>query len=528
MDEFTDWLADNSVESNYIFKWLDKWDKIPSIVYQTISSRNDLMIYFQHPKISNDPKEFFRCIKYQLKSNYLFSFGSLIKEKIQDPSFDLQFQLFYNEIKSKGINEKYSITFYRNFFQLLEDLEKKDELVQLFSLLIFQNKYKVSEKVLVDLVDKTIHLVFSFLEKGIFYHNSNNLLEKTLDLLLDIEYKKYHSQLFVNVFNQYSDKMNIYNKELILSYLFMCLVENEHSIKYLLNIHLDELYTIYYKTLDVGIKLIILQIFLIIDQLNIDKKCLDHPTFIYKFLKDFNDLLDDYFVQAKILEPLLASTNPFNEYQIIYFKTAQKHILNTMGYLEVLEKVSNVNNEILNISFIRKYLTNFMIVHLDKFEKNRGRYLNVEEYIQEYDLKKYTQVFLGMYLYYGKSPSVVQQIVDDMSREQYRGFIQLIKDREGFEFYQQAIKKNIEYPLEFLDAISMEPLKDIIELPDSKILVNRETIQIHYLDHSTDPFTRKECTLESIFEYNEQKEVKKRIQSMKEKIEGYIENYLEK
>jgi hypothetical protein len=57
-------------------------------------------------------------------------------------------------------------------------------------------------------------------------------------------------------------------------------------------------------------------------------------------------------------------------------------------------------------------------------------------------------------------------------------------------------------PDEFLDPILFTPIIDPVILPESQIIIERNVILAHILEHKNDPFTRQTLTIEQLDEYN--------------------------
>ena len=72
-------------------------------------------------------------------------------------------------------------------------------------------------------------------------------------------------------------------------------------------------------------------------------------------------------------------------------------------------------------------------------------------------------------------------------------------------------------PDEFLDPILFTPIIDPVILPESQIIVEKNVILAHILEHKYDPFTRQMLTIEQLEEYN-------KIESSKEKCLLFINN----
>jgi hypothetical protein len=522
---FTEWLQDKSIDMGYVFKWFDKWDKIPSIAYTTISSRRDSLLFYKYPRIYENPKEFFRFIKYQMTSNYISSHFSIIKNRIEDQQFHDAFNNFIQNTKNK---QNITIEFYDNLLALLAYLDKQDEFFYFYNSVIFKGIENVnSHGKLAILIKKTYNYVANLLNNGVLTVGGINILEGILDVFMNIELGMYDTQLFIYILNNYNKSINIYNKEQILSYLFMCFMENEGISQDLLEFDRDVLYEMYEKTVQIDTKLIILQFFVFMDKAAPEMGPFYKPRFIYKFLKEFNMLLDDFYRNVKIIEYFLNREELEDDLHILL--SAKQHILYTNGYLEVLEKIIELENmfyrKVLLRSDIRKYLCNLLIVHLEVFVKSGDRYKSVGEYMEEYNVLKFLCIFEQVYKYYSGDQDMVEEIIDDMNKEQYDLFIDWVGHNPELKIYTKMKKTYIDYPLDCLDAISMEPLKNFIEMPDSKLFLNRETIMVYLYDSKIDPFTRKEITMEKIEEYNKQAEVRERVLIMKRKIDEFVKRH---
>jgi hypothetical protein len=537
---FAEWLTDKSIDMDYVFKWLDKWDKIPSIAYTTISSRRDAMVFHRYQRICENPKEFFRFIKYQMHSRYDVSahFPIIQHRMEEDVVFSEQFEKWVDSIKKKNMNDFYNMEFYGNFLLLLAHLDKRSEFFYFYNRIIFKQVYSQSENEksnINQLVKKTYFYVVNQLERGYFQVDNIDILEGILDVLMNVDIQLYDTGLFMKILNEHKNEINIYKKEKLLSYLFMCFVEYEGISQDLLEMNREHMYEIYEKTIEIDTKLILLQFFVFMDKVAPEEGPFYLPKFFYRFLKEFNVLMDDYFRNVGIIDYFLKRDNrQLVDEEMYVLLNAKQHILYSNGYLEVLEKILELEklngSKMLMRCDIRKYLCNMLIVHFEVFGRNMEKYKNVQEYVEEHNTDKYLGVFEKFYNYYGTC-EMAEEIIDDMNKEQYELFMRHVNRQESYirtnelKMYKNVKKRFIDYPLEFIDAISMEPLRNFIEMPDSKILLNVETIQIHLYGSNVDPFTRKQISMERIDEYNRQPEVKERIQNMKKKIEEFLSDH---
>lgn len=87
----------------------------------------------------------------------------------------------------------------------------------------------------------------------------------------------------------------------------------------------------------------------------------------------------------------------------------------------------------------------------------------------------------------------------NMNNEDFENFVQLI---EKLKVVEEEIKKTIinydDAPNEFLDPITTELMLDPVELPLSKVIIDRKTIETQLLSNPIDPFNRSPLTKEML------------------------------
>jgi ubiquitin conjugation factor E4 B len=81
--------------------------------------------------------------------------------------------------------------------------------------------------------------------------------------------------------------------------------------------------------------------------------------------------------------------------------------------------------------------------------------------------------------------------------------------------------EDTDIPDEFLDPILLTLMENPIYLPNSDIIIDKDTILKHLLQSETNPFTREHLTIDMIEEYNSIPEIKLSIDTLKEQITKY-------
>ena len=79
-------------------------------------------------------------------------------------------------------------------------------------------------------------------------------------------------------------------------------------------------------------------------------------------------------------------------------------------------------------------------------------------------------------------------------------------------------KYDSDIPVEFLDPIMSTPIINPVELPSSKTIVEKETIENHLVFSQTDPFNRADLTLDILNDHN-------MIESTKDTIDNFKNDF---
>ena len=94
----------------------------------------------------------------------------------------------------------------------------------------------------------------------------------------------------------------------------------------------------------------------------------------------------------------------------------------------------------------------------------------------------------------------VEQIIDKYITE-----IDTVLSKDILDKYSADI------PSEFLDPIMNTPINDPVELPSSKVIMNKSVICNHLIFNEQDPFNRDPLTLNDLDEYNNTIEIKTKM-----------------
>lgn len=515
---FTEWIKNELVSFDFIFKWLDRWDEIPRLAYKSISERKDGHLFYHYSKISENPIEFIHFLKIQLESKYFLKHMSIIKQKLRDKKFRFRFKKFVKKFNSE--NNLMTL----NLFNLLDYLNNTKLYIRKFKSLIVEKMENTNEnekKLMKELVKQTTDYLIKLIENGEYILDGMNVLEEVLLTLLElkIEVSETNIKILKNLFNEKLEQLNLYNKELLIRYLFLFC---NHSIEPVLNIFAIE--KVYLKTENVDVKMAIMD--MILKQLGEDNFTIISEHVIYMFLTELNTLLDNYEKHVNtIFSYSFKEEDSIAEEELELINISNYHIWNTDRYMMLLNNLLNVEKKNISsnlfLSGIRKYLTSITIHHLFNMNKNFSSFI-----LENYHLENFNKVWIDIYKFYANNDEFLEEIIiNEMNETHYRYFINEIIDTYSLISYKNINRHCIDYPNELLDVITMEPLIEPFELPDSKNIVNKSTIELHLYNSNTDPFTRKEITMEALESYNQQLEVLARVNEVKAKIDQLSSNF---
>lgn len=182
-------------------------------------------------------------------------------------------------------------------------------------------------------------------------------------------------------------------------------------------------------------------------------------------------------------------------------------------------------------------LANLLNYSLDVFITPRGNQLKVKNLSQyQFDPKFILVSILSTYASFVDYKKFIEYVVKDqrsykienfirarsiveesgkfnMSKDDFEKFVSLI---DKIKIVEEEIKKTIinydDAPNEFYDPITTELMLDPVELPISKVIVDRKTIETQLLTNPIDPFNRTHLTKEMLIPCTD----------LKKKIDEYI------
>ena len=201
--------------------------------------------------------------------------------------------------------------------------------------------------------------------------------------------------------------------------------------------------------------------------------------------------------------------------------------------LKFLISITNILQENFIKSGLIERLVNLLNYSLNIFVTSRGNDIHVKN-LNEYEFnpKFILASILKVYSSFNDYKEFLEFIVKDEAYYKYDNFIKAKKiveetekipiDRISFEKFNNLINKlksveeeikskEINFddaPSEFLDPITTLIMYDPVELPISKVIVDRKTIEQHLLSDQNDPFSKTKLTKEMLIPCNE---LKKRI-----------------
>ncbi len=551
---FTEWIKNPLIHLDFIYKWIEKWEEVPILVYSCLAERKDAYYFYTYNKFSNNPKDFFKLLNHQLNSIYFHSHLEIIKKYLDIPEFFKYFKYPFLYGLKNGIHI-YPQEFQYNLLSLLIYIKYNNKFLVFLDKIIINN---------LDYLDKTkndnlkipqniIDYLEYLIEKEKLKKNNYNVLEIFLDILLNCNIKKNYSYFLSNIFNKHIDKINIYNKEQILKYIYNSLKTNNNTyiltdrksiIQSVDNLDVNAIISVYLDSEDNDIKLIIVAFLIIIKRINDECNIFFYPKFIYKFIKQLNDSLENFLRFSKIFGSYINKDELTEDEEeiAIEYKNLITDTITQLNYFYNIIKLEKDNNEsVFLLPEIIRYLTTTIIIHIKNINSKKDKYSYLSLYITDYNIQNIIDILLYIYKYYGlicvkpcapelamrytkygNNKEIIQKIINSISREHYEYLISLINNDENLDIYKKINRIELDYPMDLLDQISMEPLDDLVELP-SKNIVNRETILLHLYDNENDPFTRQELTISGLEYYNSKLEVLERTAKIKSKIDKFRE-----
>lgn len=189
----------------------------------------------------------------------------------------------------------------------------------------------------------------------------------------------------------------------------------------------------------------------------------------------------------------------------------------------------NIYNEILDSK--KKSINRFL--ELSCSDKLKEIYRNIYEFIEFMLTKKeFLREIVKNIVFYNKDDidNTIKTYGDISIREN-------VTIKHILEAYDKQIKLEIEnskdqkekyscdVPIEFMDPILFSVINDPIEIPEVKQIMDKYTIMNHLTFSETNPFTNKGLTKEELLEYNNDSEVRERINKFIDSFKSWKEKH---
>jgi hypothetical protein len=234
-------------------------------------------------------------------------------------------------------------------------------------------------------------------------------------------------------------------------------------------------------------------------------------SYIYKYVNG----LDNIILYYKLINYLISYrklSNPFsiNKYCELFNVIITNSFKNRI-YCQLEEFTESNYNDIpiLNNKFIKSLYEFYQL-----FYKNLFNIINNVDFIEAfidnealYDRKCLvdTKTLIG-FLHHQELNLSFEQILDR--------FMSII-DKQLFNKHQTLDKYDEEIPSEFVDPIYYIPIVNPMEMPNTKTIVEKKIIINHLVFNQTNPFDGLPLTREEFLAYNNNEEVKTRIELFK-------------
>tara|TARA_B100001093_G_scaffold519716_1_gene610034 strand:+ start:2483 stop:4735 length:2253 start_codon:yes stop_codon:yes gene_type:complete len=383
----------------------------------------------------------------------------------------------------------------------------------------YWNKH-FSKKLYLYLKNKDVNINFKLKFIGNFLINKTKYLNNPIILRLLLKFYTDSHKIIEN------DNYTTYQKNLvqikILNYL-----ESNFNEKFF-NTNLDDEFNYVENNKSIFNDFFILMI----SDINYSLSKLSQAYSLFKSEKNFSKNILNYsfkitkafqviFTTYKYLSRIIKIKN-FTKFETFNYKLLE--MFSNFISIFIKNNIYNSLNMIKNNIFIKNflsdsysdklyYLINQVFSDLNFILKNKNLKIKIinSELFQEKDILKTVLLF-------GKIP--IKTNDDEISLENILNYLLSIITENKIT----DIKYKSEIPNEFIDPILLVEISDPVELPETKNILNKNTIFNHLIFYQTNPFSGSELNKEKLIEYNKLPEVKDRCL----KILGKINEWKEK
>uniref|UniRef100_A0A6C0JD77 U-box domain-containing protein n=1 Tax=viral metagenome TaxID=1070528 RepID=A0A6C0JD77_9ZZZZ len=250
---------------------------------------------------------------------------------------------------------------------------------------------------------------------------------------------------------------------------------------------------------------------------NMEQTNVNYVAYISTICKYVDNLTEYYVIIDNVFNNKDYKENFMNKLCEINYS-----ILNTLFttrlYNCLIYKTNELALDILGKN-VHKNLVTFIATFYNNLQKNLDdnmkEYLVTNKNLYNKDLLLKTSSIFGYYTinYEKKSvSSIIDYYCNTLDSE-------FIKQESKEEKYDE------DFPLEFLDPIMSTIINNPVELPDSKIIMEREVINNHLVFSETDPFNRCNLTLKLLEEHNKNESTIKILEEFKTKLSNWKDEH---
>jgi hypothetical protein len=214
----------------------------------------------------------------------------------------------------------------------------------------------------------------------------------------------------------------------------------------------------------------------------------------------------------------------YNSYSILYYLINNNYYHNNSNFIKKIWDLlsywidKSSNNRLFVLCTICNNLEDDKLINSESKKIIQGLYIqffqNINNLIENNDFINY--ILENQYYYLEDSWNLTRELIGPLNINfRINEYISVEKIINKFQNIIHS-KKNIdeiynsEIPIEFLDPIMMIPIKEPLEIPETKYIVDKDTIMEYLSFNEINPFTRNELTKPDLEEYNNQNEVKER------------------
>ena len=375
----------------------------------------------------------------------------------------------------------------------------RNNIINHFEDFLKNNHFNIHQKVKF-LLDISIP---EFVKYFITEDNKFTLENEFVNLYIDIE-KYNESNGFYDKLRLRSIIINILNESFLTTKKFNFLNKNNKTFKTFFTLLLSEYNSYSSKIEKFKSK--------IIELLKNDKYSLGLYPNMCSFIINLKKMISSYKIIHKIIHIDFVLADDFYISKLVQLNHSILHShYYTRLYTELpLYNLSNLSLNLVSSIFSEKIHTYINTVYSDflcLFSNDLFvKYIINNEEIYPMEILDKTKKIFGEYFIEVSSQKKIKvdKIIDDFKD----------KINNDKKIYKNDVYKT-EIPENYLDPILLIPIKDPLELPNTKNIIDRETIINHLVFNKTNPFNGLPLCEEELLEYNKKTDVIERVNNFK-------------